>query len=96
LGGKERGAEKGRCLLYKEEENEDHILSKCKETQKWMENFLNTKWLNTDEEMAYKKITSSEIAYEKITSSAKNADLENLVRILHQTKRKWWEKKVGK
>jgi len=33
-----------------------------------MENFLNTKWLNTDEE----------IAYQKITSSAKSVDLENL------------------
>jgi hypothetical protein len=85
MGGMGRGAEKGRCLLHKEEENEEHILSKCKETQKWIENFLNTKWLNTDEE----------IAYQKITSCAKSVDLENLVRALHQTKRKW-ENKVGK
>jgi len=85
MGDMGRGAEKGRCLLHKEEENEEHILSKCKETQKWIENFLNTKWLNTDEE----------IAYQKITSCAKSVDLENLVRALHQTKRKW-ENKVGK
>jgi hypothetical protein len=36
-----------------------------------------------------------EIAYEKITSSAKSVDLENLVRVLHQTKRKW-KNKMGK
>jgi hypothetical protein len=86
----ERGAEKGRCLLCKEEENDEHILSRCKETQKWNENFLNTKWSNTGEE----------IAYEKITSSANSVDLENLVRVLHQKKKengktKWeneWEK----
>jgi hypothetical protein len=50
-----------------------------------MKNFLNTRWLNTDKEIAYKQITSS----------AKSVDLENLVRVLHQTKRKW-ENKVGK
>ena len=50
-----------------------YVLSKRKERQKRMENFLNTKWLNTDEE----------IAYEKITSSTKSVELENLVRVLH-------------
>jgi hypothetical protein len=55
----ETGAENGRCLLCKEEENEELILSKCKETHKWMEHFLNTKWLNTDEEIASEKRTSS-------------------------------------
>lgn len=85
MGGMERGAEKGRCLLCKEEENEEHILSKCNETQKQLENFLNTRWLNTYEETEYKKITSS----------AKSVDLENLVRLLHQTKKKW-ENKVEK
>jgi hypothetical protein len=81
----ESGVEKGRCLLFKGEENEEQILSKYKRTQKWMKNFLNTRLLNTDKEIAYKKITSS----------AKSVDLENLVRVLHQTKKKW-KNKVGK
>jgi hypothetical protein len=40
--GIRRGAEKGRCPLCKEE-NEIHILQKCKDTQRWRENFMNNK-----------------------------------------------------
>jgi len=42
---KRKGVGKGRCLLYKEEENVVHILLKCNEIQRWREEFLDNKLL---------------------------------------------------
>jgi hypothetical protein len=39
------GVEKGRCPQSNEEENEIHILLKCKETQTWRSKFLRDKYL---------------------------------------------------
>jgi hypothetical protein len=49
LRGLRRGVEVGRCHVYEEEENESHILLKCKETKTWREQFFNNKWLQLNE-----------------------------------------------
>jgi len=40
---KRRSVGKGRCLLYKEEENVVHILLRSNEIQRWREVFLDNK-----------------------------------------------------
>ena len=50
------GAEKGRHLLCKKEENETHMLLKCKKTQWWRQKLF--KSLDISDEILYKKITS--------------------------------------
>jgi hypothetical protein len=47
---------KRKCALCDEEENELHILLKCKKTKRWTEQFFNEKWLQINEEIVYKKI----------------------------------------
>ena len=47
-----------RCPQHKVEENDIHILLKYKETQKWREQFFNSKWLHINEELALKKTVS--------------------------------------
>lgn len=53
--GISRGGENIDAPQHKEEENDIHILLKCKETWKWREQFFNNKWLHINEEMALKK-----------------------------------------
>ena len=38
------GTERGRYLLYAEEEIESHPLSKCLQLHRWTEEILNNKW----------------------------------------------------
>jgi hypothetical protein len=40
------------------EENAKHIILKCLETKKWREEYVNSNWLNMNDDLAYKKITS--------------------------------------
>jgi hypothetical protein len=56
LRGMRKGFEKGRCPLCSEDEDAIHILLKCSETRKWMEQFLSRKWLRLNEWIIYKKI----------------------------------------
>jgi HKD family nuclease len=41
------------------EEDAKHILLKCSETTKWREEYVNSNWLNINEDLAYRKIISS-------------------------------------
>jgi hypothetical protein len=42
------GTERGRCLLYEEEEeSESRLLSKCPQSHRWAEEILNNKWPTT-------------------------------------------------
>jgi hypothetical protein len=36
----------------------EHIVIKCFETKKWREEYVNSNWLNINEDLAYKKIIS--------------------------------------
>jgi hypothetical protein len=58
LRGIGRGFERGRCPLCLGEEDAKHILLKCSETKKWREECVNSKWLDINEDLAYKKIIS--------------------------------------
>jgi hypothetical protein len=40
------------------EEDAKHTVLKCWETKKWREKYVNSNWLNINEDLAYKKITS--------------------------------------
>jgi hypothetical protein len=46
----EVSVERGRYPLCKKEENESHILLKCKEIRIWREQVLNKKWPQINEE----------------------------------------------
>jgi hypothetical protein len=46
----------GRCPLCNREENAVDIFLKCKERERWREQFLNDKWLYINEEIARKNI----------------------------------------
>jgi hypothetical protein len=56
LKGIRRGLEKGRCPLCLGEEDEKHILLKCKESKKWREEWVNSNWPSINEDLVYKKI----------------------------------------
>jgi hypothetical protein len=38
------------------DEDAKHIVLKCFETKKWREEYVNSNWLNINEDLAYKKI----------------------------------------
>jgi hypothetical protein len=38
------------------EEDAKHIILKCLETDKWRDEYVNSNWLNMNEDLAYKKI----------------------------------------
>jgi hypothetical protein len=80
-----RGFEKGRYPLCLWEEDAKHILLKCSETKKWGEECVNSNWLNTNEDSAYRKIISC-ANVNKITS---------LTKYLLKTKCKWENKVRG-
>jgi hypothetical protein len=50
--GKRRGAEKGTCPLWNEEEKVVPILLKCNETPRWREQFIHNKWQYINKEVA--------------------------------------------
>lgn len=79
LRGKRRDVEKGRWPLSDEDENVVRMLIKCKETQRWQEQFLDNKGLRINEEITHKKI----ISFNKITK------LKNVGTSLHIAKGKW-------
>ena len=54
---------KGKCPLFKEEENVIHILLKYKETKRRRKQFLNDEWLHINEEISCK----IKISYNKNT-----------------------------
>jgi hypothetical protein len=58
LRGIRRGLERGMCSLYLGEEDAKHILVKCPETKKRREERVCIKWLNMNEDRAYRKIIS--------------------------------------
>jgi hypothetical protein len=51
-----RGLEKGQCPLCWEEEDAKRILLKCRESKKWREEWVNSKWPDIKEDLLYKKI----------------------------------------
>jgi hypothetical protein len=58
LRGIRKGFERGRCPLCLGEEDAKRIVLKCFETKKWREEYVNSNWLNINEDLAYKKIIS--------------------------------------
>jgi hypothetical protein len=58
LRGIRRGFERGRCPLCLGEGDAKHVLLKCSQTKKWIEECVNSNWLNINEDLAYRKIIS--------------------------------------
>ena len=56
MRGVNRSVEQGICSLSNEEENEIHILLKCKATQRWTENLLNDEWQYINKQHARKQL----------------------------------------
>jgi Holliday junction resolvase len=52
------GFEREKCPLCLGEEDAKHIILECCETKKWREIYVNSNWLNINEDLAYKKITT--------------------------------------
>jgi hypothetical protein len=67
------------------EEDAKHIVLKCFETKKWREEYVNSNWLNINEDLAYKNIISC------INVSR----IKTLRKCLFKTKRKWENKVRG-
>ena len=53
-----KGLERERYPLHKKEENESHILLKCKEIKIWREQFLHKKRPQINEETVCRKLVS--------------------------------------
>jgi hypothetical protein len=85
LRGIRKVFERGRCPLCSGEEDANHIrvVLKCFEIKKWREEYVNSNWLNINEDLVYKKIISC-INVNRIKALGK---------YLFKTKCKW-EKKV--
>jgi hypothetical protein len=58
LRGIRRGFDRGSCPLCLGQEDAKHILLKFPETKKWREEHVCSKWLNINEDIAYRKIIS--------------------------------------
>jgi hypothetical protein len=63
-----RGFEKGRCPLWRGEDNTLHIILKCSEMRKWRELLLSRKWLTPNEQAPYNIIINC-------TNIAESADM---------------------
>jgi hypothetical protein len=83
--GNMRGFERGRCPLCLGEEDAKHIVLKCFATKKWREEYINSNWLNINEDLAYKNIISC-INVNRIKALGK---------YLFKTKFKWENKVKG-
>jgi hypothetical protein len=57
----ERHKERCGCHLCNDEENVLHLLQKRNETQRWREQFLDNRWLQINEVIAYVKIICNKI-----------------------------------
>jgi hypothetical protein len=85
LRGIRRGFERARCPLCLGEEDAKHIILKCLETKKWREEYVNSNWLNMNEDLAYNKVIR-----------CINVDrLKALWKYLFKTKCKWENKVRG-
>jgi hypothetical protein len=85
LRGIRWGFERGRCPLCLGEEDAKHIILECCETNKWREKYVHSNWLNINEDLAYKTITS-----------CNNANrMKALGTYLFKTKCKWENKVRG-
>jgi hypothetical protein len=67
------------------EEDAKHIILECCETKEWRERYVNSNWLNINEALAYKKITSRNNANR----------MKALGKCLFKTKCKWENKVRG-
>jgi hypothetical protein len=56
LKGLRGGVERGTCSLSQCGENAIHTLLNCKETNRWREKYLNKKWLQMNNEVAFNKL----------------------------------------
>jgi hypothetical protein len=54
-----RNADKGRCALCLQKEDVKQVLLERKETKHWREKLISDKWLNTNKEIACRKITKA-------------------------------------
>jgi hypothetical protein len=79
LRGIRRRFERGRCPLCLEEEGAKHMLLECPETKKWREELVCSKWLDINEDTAYRKIISC-------TNVIK---IKSIGEYLFKIKRKW-------
>jgi hypothetical protein len=85
LRGIRRGFERGRSPLCLGKEDAKYIVLKCFETKKWREEYVNSNWLNINEDLAYKK-----------TISCINVNrVKALGKYLFKTKCKWENKVRG-
>jgi hypothetical protein len=82
LKGVRRNADKGRCPLCFEKEDAKHILLECKDTKHWRVKLIHDKWLNMNNEVAYRKIM-------KITNRTL---IQNLGKYLDIVKNKWFNR----
>ena len=82
LKGVGRHKDKGRCPLRLGEEEVKHTLLDCWETRSWRLKFLNTKLLNVNKEVAYRKM---------LVCTNKD-QLRNVGRYLDTVKCKWFNK----
>jgi hypothetical protein len=73
LNGIRRNTGKGRCPLCLGEMDVKHILLECFKTRNWKQKFLNEKWSNWNNEIAYRKILRCTNKYQ----------IRNLGRYLH-------------
>jgi hypothetical protein len=80
-----RGFERGGYPLCLGEVDAKHIVLTCFETKKWREEYINSNWLNINEDLAYNKIISR-INVNRIKA---------LRKYFFKTKCKW-EKKLGR
>jgi hypothetical protein len=58
LRGSRKGVEKGTCPPCSGKEDTKHILLECPETNDWRTEMLCRRWLDINEEVAYRKMLS--------------------------------------
>jgi hypothetical protein len=58
LRGSRKGVEKGTCPLCLGKEDTKHILLECPETNDWRMEMLCKRWLDINDEVAYRKVLS--------------------------------------
>jgi hypothetical protein len=85
LRGSRKGVEKGTCPLCLGKEDTKHILLECAETKNWRTEMLCKRWLDINEEVAYRKML---ICTNKMM-------VKNMGKFLFRVQCKW-ERKVKK
>jgi hypothetical protein len=84
LRGSRKGVEKGTCSLCLGKEDTKHILLECPETKNWRMKMLCKRWLDINEEVAYRKMLSC--------TKKNGKNMEKFVFRIHCK----WERKVKK